>query len=159
MNSLASVFRERGPARVHEYSSKKETLGVVRTVMRIAFDTPETDSEQRRSSTPKEEIEWVPLQKHPVFAATSASIDGDSGAAVSRNLVAWDGASRLYFWDPKTNCLHRLSLRLGEPDPSSVLAASPSKVLPPSGCGCHLGCRFSFRCLGKCLSCKPVSLN
>ncbi|XP_028803776.1 nuclear pore complex protein NUP88 [Neltuma alba] len=96
--------------------------------MRIALDTEETNSEPTRSATPKE-VEWVPLEKHPVFVATNNSIDGDSGTAFSRNLVAWDGSSRLYFWEPKTNCLHRLSLRLGEPEPTSILAASPSKVL------------------------------
>lgn len=43
--------------------------------------------------------------------------------------MAWDGASRLYFWDSVKKCLHRISIRLGEPDPTSVLADSPSKVL------------------------------
>ncbi|MBA0841689.1 hypothetical protein Goarm_004173, partial [Gossypium armourianum] len=41
----------------------------------------------------------------------------------------WDGASRLYYWDSSRQCLHRISIRLGEPDPTSVVAASPSKVL------------------------------
>ena len=94
--------------------------------MRITFDANEPNSEQRRSLTPKEEVEWIPLQKHPVFAAAK-SADGDSGVVSSRNLLAWDGASRLYIWDCHNNCLHRLSIRLGEPDPTSVLAASPSK--------------------------------
>ncbi|XP_057429072.1 nuclear pore complex protein NUP88 [Lotus japonicus] len=85
-----------------------------------------------RSPTPKEEVEWVPLPDHPVFTATShdaSSSSSSATAAVSRNLLAWDGASRLYFWDTDDNCLHRLTLRLGDPDPTSVLAASPSKVL------------------------------
>lgn len=43
--------------------------------------------------------------------------------------MAWDGASRLYFWDSVKKCIHRISIRLGEPDPTSVLADSPSKVL------------------------------
>ncbi|KAK7305863.1 hypothetical protein VNO77_43775 [Canavalia gladiata] len=88
--------------------------------------TVEPSSEPSRSHTPKEEVEWVPLPKHPLFTGTA---HGVSGAAVSRNLLAWDGASRLYFWDSNNTCLHRLSLRLGDPDPTSVLAASPSKVL------------------------------
>ena len=78
-----------------------------------------------RSQTPKEELQWVPLPKHPLFTAHG----GATTAADSRNLLAWDGASRLYLWDSNNRCLHRLSLRLGDPDPSSVLAASPSKVL------------------------------
>ncbi|MCD7464601.1 hypothetical protein HAX54_053077 [Datura stramonium] len=78
------------------------------------------------ASTPKEELEWLPLQHHPVFSAP----DGDSSTfKIPKNLLAWDGASRLYFWDSYKSCLHRLSVRLGEPDPTSVLAASPSKVL------------------------------
>ncbi|XP_004500480.1 nuclear pore complex protein NUP88 [Cicer arietinum] len=77
------------------------------------------------SPTPKEEVEWVPLPKHPLFT----SISHGGSVTFSRNLLAWDGASRLYFWDSNNNCLHRLSLRLGDPDPTSVLAASPSKVL------------------------------
>ncbi|KAJ1383390.1 hypothetical protein SESBI_43454 [Sesbania bispinosa] len=85
--------------------------------------------EPARSQTPKDEVEWVPLTKHPLFTATTHAASSSSGAAASRNLLAWDGASRLYFWDSNNNCLHRLSLRLGDPDPSSVLAASPSKVL------------------------------
>ncbi|KAJ0044390.1 hypothetical protein Pint_06486 [Pistacia integerrima] len=48
-----------------------------------------------------------------------------------KNLVAWDGASRLYYWNSNKGCLHRISIRLGEPDPTSIIAASPSKVLQP----------------------------
>jgi nuclear pore complex protein Nup88 len=76
--------------------------------------------------TPKEELEWFPLPKHPLFTTTTTATSGD----VSRNLLAFDEVNnRLYFWDSNNNCLHRLSLRLGDPDPTSVLAASPSKVL------------------------------
>ncbi|KAI9125643.1 hypothetical protein K1719_003061 [Acacia pycnantha] len=64
-----------------------------------------------------------------IFVAVNNSIDDNSSVAFSRNLVAWDGSSRLYFWEPNSNCLHNLSLRLGEPEPTSILAASPSKVL------------------------------
>ncbi|KAG2262663.1 hypothetical protein Bca52824_069742 [Brassica carinata] len=48
-----------------------------------------------------------------------------------RNFMAWDGDSRLYYWDSTRYLLHRLSLRLGEPEPTSVLAAVPSKVMQP----------------------------
>ncbi|KAJ7963993.1 nuclear pore complex protein NUP88 [Quillaja saponaria] len=103
--------------------------------MRFNFDTHETNSEQRRSLTltPKEEVEWVPLRDHPVFTSSSAVADGDSTFPASRNLLAWDGTSRLYFWDPQNNLIHRISIRLGEPDATSVLAASPSKVLQADG--------------------------
>lgn len=80
------------------------------------------------STTPKEELEWHQLPKHPLFTTTTTT-HTVSGNSVSRNLLAYDGANRLYFWDSNSNHLHRLSLRLGDPDPTSVLAASPSKVL------------------------------
>ncbi|QCD98580.1 nuclear pore complex protein NUP88 isoform X1 [Vigna unguiculata] len=91
--------------------------------MRITLE-PSSETSPSRSQTPKDEVEWVPLPKHPLFTA-------HGGATVSgyRNILAWDGASRLYFWDTNSRILHRLSLRLGDPDPSSVLASSPSKVL------------------------------
>ncbi|KAG5093501.1 hypothetical protein JHK84_049089 [Glycine max] len=92
--------------------------------MRITLE-PSSEPSPSRSQTPKEELQWVPLPKHPLFTAHG----GATTAADSRNLLAWDGASRLYLWDSNNRCLHRLSLRLGDPDPSSVLAASPSKVL------------------------------
>ncbi|XP_075096681.1 nuclear pore complex protein NUP88 isoform X2 [Nicotiana tabacum] len=82
------------------------------------------------ASTPKEKLEWLSLQNHPVFSAPNR--DGaahSSNFTIPKNLLAWDGASRLYFWDSYKSCLHRLSVRLGEPDPTFVLAASPSKVL------------------------------
>jgi hypothetical protein len=97
--------------------------------MRFNFDVYDRDIEQRRSVTPKDEVEWVPLQNHPIFTPTSATADhASTTAALPRNLVAWDGASRIYFWDLDKQCLHRISIRLGEPQPTSVLAASPTKV-------------------------------
>lgn len=98
--------------------------------MRFNFDLSEPSTDSRLSLTPKEEVEWVPLQKHPVFSAPDAVRNGGgkfNGAP--KNLVAWDGASRLYYWDQNAQCLHRISVRLGEPEPTSILAASPSKVL------------------------------
>lgn len=98
--------------------------------MRFNFDLSEQSTDSRLSLTPKEEVEWVPLQKHPVFSAPDAVRNGGgkfNGAP--KNLVAWDGASRLYYWDQNAQCLHRISVRLGEPEPTSILAASPSKVL------------------------------
>ncbi|GMI87256.1 EMBRYO DEFECTIVE 2789, MODIFIER OF SNC1,7 [Hibiscus trionum] len=101
--------------------------------MRFNFDVAEsTVGDSRRSLTPKDELQWVPLQNHPVFTSADG---GDTTAAASasardvKNLLSWDGASRLYYWDSNTQCLHRISIRLGEPDPTSVVAASPSKVL------------------------------
>ncbi|KAG6735029.1 hypothetical protein I3842_01G299900 [Carya illinoinensis] len=94
--------------------------------MRFNFDLYDSDIVQTRSVTPKDEVQWVPLHNHPVFTSTVAHA---SIASFPGNLVAWDGASRLYFWDSHKNCLRRISIRLGEPEPTSVLAASPSKVL------------------------------
>lgn len=96
--------------------------------MRFNFDLQEAKPEQGPSSTPKNDVEWVPLDNHPVF--TSSATDSTSDRSPT-NLLAWDGASRLYFWDCNQLCLHRISVRLGEPEPTSVLAASPSKVLRP----------------------------
>ncbi|KAG5533508.1 hypothetical protein RHGRI_027627 [Rhododendron griersonianum] len=109
--------------------------------MRYSFDSPEPEPkpDERQglmstppSTTPKDEVEWLPLQNHPVFSTTTASSGGAVQSSTFRmptNLLAWDGASRLYFWDQDKHCLHRISIRLGEPHTSSVLAASPSKVL------------------------------
>ncbi|XP_034704899.1 nuclear pore complex protein NUP88 [Vitis riparia] len=105
--------------------------------MRYNFDVPEKEEQQPRApspATPKEEVQWIPLQNHPIFTtatatATAASTGHPSAHRTARNLMAWDGASRLYFWDSVKKCLHRISIRLGEPDPTSVLADSPSKVL------------------------------
>ncbi|WCJ19856.1 Vps51/Vps67 family (components of vesicular transport) protein [Euphorbia peplus] len=65
----------------------------------------------------------------------SESLDGikndavNSAASAPRNLLAWDASSRLYYWDSTNRCLHCVSVRLGEPKPSSVLAASLSKYM------------------------------
>lgn len=80
----------------------------------------------RRTLTPKDDVQWVPLKCHPLFTPSAVN-DGDAPAP--RNLLAWDGSSRLYFWDSTKRCLHRISIRLGEPEPTSVLAAYLSKVL------------------------------
>ncbi|OVA02682.1 Nucleoporin Nup88 [Macleaya cordata] len=106
----------------------------------------EEEEEEHRALTPatppKEEVEWIPLHRHPLFTTTTSSRSSSSSATDSSdhrtssssyggNLLAWDGASRLYFWDPHKQCLHRLSIRLGDPDPTSVFASSSSKVLQP----------------------------
>ncbi|KAG6765438.1 hypothetical protein POTOM_029480 [Populus tomentosa] len=95
--------------------------------MRFNFDLTESNpnSSSRKSLTPKEDIQWVPLQNHPLFASS----DEDTAPQSPSNLLAWDGASRIYYWDSNLRCLHRISIRLGDPEPSSVLAASLSKVL------------------------------
>lgn len=96
--------------------------------MRHNFGSVDAEPDSR-ALTPKEEIKWLPLEKHPVFA--SAGDAGGVGAEDSIgpiNLLAWDGSSRLYFWDNSRQCLHRITIRLGEPEPTSVLAAYPSKV-------------------------------
>ncbi|XP_057476370.1 nuclear pore complex protein NUP88-like [Actinidia eriantha] len=103
--------------------------------MRDNFDLPETDAGERQnltppsSSTPKDEVQWLPLQNHPVFAAVDGGAARSDAFRAPKNLLACDGASRLYCWDSHRQCLHRISIRLGDPDQSSVLAASPSKVL------------------------------
>lgn len=106
--------------------------------MRFNFDIPEPNSKealtpqsQSQSRSPSsttqgnDDVEWLPLQNHPVFSTATPSIN----AQRKRNVMAWDGSSRLYYWDVNTQLLHRISLRFGEPDPSYVLAASPSKVI------------------------------
>ncbi|KAF5738455.1 hypothetical protein HS088_TW13G01354 [Tripterygium wilfordii] len=95
--------------------------------MRFNFELSEPNGETRGSLTPKSDVQWVPLQNHPVFSSETVCDGGK--ARTPRNLLAWDRASRLYFWDPNKQCLHRISIRLGDPDPASVLAACPSKVL------------------------------
>ncbi|XP_043723661.1 nuclear pore complex protein NUP88 [Telopea speciosissima] len=105
--------------------------------MKFSFALSETETEEPRTLTPskEEQLEWVPIQKHPFF---SASINAGSGcstvssaSSALANLIAWDGASRLYLWDSNMHCLHRFSIRLGDPEPTSVVAASSSKVLQP----------------------------
>lgn len=95
--------------------------------MRFTFNISEPNNDGQRTLTPKEELQWIPLQKHPLFSSTTSS--SASSAAAPENLIAWDGASRLYYWDSGRDCLHRISIRLGEPKPTSVIAAYPSKVL------------------------------
>ncbi|XP_020875927.1 nuclear pore complex protein NUP88 isoform X2 [Arabidopsis lyrata subsp. lyrata] len=100
--------------------------------MRFNFQEPEDTPDSRRSPTPKEPVRWVPLQSHPVFASLPSSQDEPTPSQrFPRNFMAWDGDSRLYYWDSRRYLLHRFSLRLGEPEPSSVLAAVPSKVMQP----------------------------
>ncbi|KAJ4979170.1 hypothetical protein NE237_009950 [Protea cynaroides] len=104
--------------------------------MRFGFAQPETEKEESSTLAPstskEEQLEWVPLQKHPVFSAPgSGSGILPSASSVLSNLIAWDGASRLYLWDSNKCCLFRLSIRLGDPEPTSIVAASSSKVLQP----------------------------
>lgn len=90
--------------------------------MRFNFDITSTDDPKTLTPTDPQ-LQWVPLQNHPLFSSTTTT------AAVPENLLAWDGASRVYYWDSAKQCLNRISIRLGEPDPTSVLAASPAKAL------------------------------
>ncbi|KAK9683516.1 hypothetical protein RND81_10G147100 [Saponaria officinalis] len=106
-------------------TEKKENKNVNKNDNQLSILSPS-------SSTPKDELRWVPLQEHPVFTSTgesSAAVDSSARRWFPRNLIAWDEASRIYFWDSELDCLHRISIRLGEPDPTSVVAAFPSKVL------------------------------
>lgn len=96
--------------------------------MRFNFDLHDTKPDQSPSSAPKDDVEWIPLRNHPVFSSATGSAQDSFSSPMTRNLLAWDGASRLYFWDSDKLCLHRISVRLGDPEPTSVLAASPSKV-------------------------------
>ncbi|XAR65925.1 hypothetical protein NMG60_11011935 [Bertholletia excelsa] len=104
--------------------------------MRFNFDLSETNADDNSSSAPtpssapKDEVEWLPLQNHPLFVA-GAGAGQSSAFRRPPNLLAWDGESRLYFWESNERFLHRISIRLGEPEPTSVLASSPSKVLQP----------------------------
>ncbi|KAJ8764091.1 hypothetical protein K2173_004994 [Erythroxylum novogranatense] len=99
--------------------------------MRYNFDLAESNQDASGQSPTPKGVEWVPLQEHPIFAAaTGGFVDGEAAATgFPTNLVAWDGASRLYYWDSNNRCLRRISIRLGEREPTCVLAASPSKVL------------------------------
>ncbi|KAI5670503.1 hypothetical protein M9H77_10867 [Catharanthus roseus] len=103
--------------------------------MRFNFDLKEDNSfsdplTSPSPATPAEDVQWVPLQSHPLFtAAGGRTASSSSSSRMVKNLLAWDGASRLYFWDSQKRCLHRISVKLGEPDSGSILAASPSKVL------------------------------
>ncbi|XP_075486213.1 nuclear pore complex protein NUP88-like [Primulina tabacum] len=100
--------------------------------MRFSYELTETEDRQLVSptpsgSTPKAELQWLPLQSHPIFP--TATISAASAARTPTNLMAWDGASRLYVWDSHKKCLHWVSIRLGDPDPDSISAGFPSKVL------------------------------
>lgn len=100
--------------------------------MRFSYELTETDGRQSVSpppsgSTPKAELQWLPLQSHPIFS--TATISAASAAKTPTNLMAWDGASRLYVWDSHKKCLHWVSIRLGDPDSDSISACFPSKVL------------------------------
>lgn len=97
--------------------------------MRLNFDIDVKNTDKNSSSAPTEKVEWVPLHNHPIFSAGDVGDTYSTTSHTLRNLLTWDGASRLYFWDSDKQCLHRISLRLGEPEPTSVLAASPSKVI------------------------------
>nr|XP_043631960.1 nuclear pore complex protein NUP88 [Erigeron canadensis] len=119
--------------------------------MRLNFDFPESTTDEpltpppppqpqpRSPSQPQpvspssattgnDDVEWLPLQNHPIFSTTTTARPF-SNVPRNRNLMAWDGASRLYYWDINSQTLNRITLRFGEPDPSSVLAASPPKVM------------------------------
>ncbi|MQL83873.1 hypothetical protein Taro_016375 [Colocasia esculenta] len=80
-------------------------------------------------------IEWLPLQRHPVFDRSRggrAVVENGATAVENlggRNLAAWDAAaSRLYLWEPEGRRLHRLSVRFGDPDgPAAVEASHPSE--------------------------------
>ncbi|XP_058099659.1 nuclear pore complex protein NUP88 isoform X5 [Magnolia sinica] len=88
---------------------------------------------EKHISPSKEEAaaaEWLPLQQHPIFSSCSSSTPS-SDCRLPFNLLAWDGASRLYLWDPNTRRLHRLSLRFPDLDPASIEASSVSKMLCP----------------------------
>ena len=70
--------------------------------MRFSFDLQDPNLTQRRSVTPKDEVEWVPLQNHPIFYSTTTTTTTEDHVSTSatsspRNLMAWDGATRLYF--------------------------------------------------------------
>ncbi|PIN21581.1 Nuclear pore complex, Nup88/rNup84 component [Handroanthus impetiginosus] len=102
--------------------------------MRFGYDVTEPDGRESptpspSNSTPKAELQWFPLQNHPLFSSAAATATPAAADRMHPNLMTWDGASRLYFWDLNKKCLHRISIRLGEPDPESILAAYPSKVL------------------------------
>ncbi|KAJ6317784.1 hypothetical protein OIU76_013343 [Salix suchowensis] len=55
--------------------------------MRFNFELTESypDSSSRKSLTPKEDIQWVPLQNHPLFASSGE----DTAPRSPSNLLAW----------------------------------------------------------------------
>ncbi|XP_010924188.2 nuclear pore complex protein NUP88 isoform X2 [Elaeis guineensis] len=97
---------------------------------------PQAASPATKKASIPQAVEWVALQKHPVFSGRRRPPAVSSGR--SGNLAAWDASSsRLSLWDPEARCLHRLSLRFCDPKPdsssSSVFAeaAVPSEILLP----------------------------
>ncbi|KAG1346972.1 Nuclear pore complex protein NUP88 [Cocos nucifera] len=97
---------------------------------------PQAASVATKKASNPQAVEWVALQKHPVFSGRRCQPAESSGR--SGNLAAWDASSsRLYLWDPEARCLHRLSLRFRDPKPDSsssvfVEAAVPSEILLPN---------------------------
>ncbi|KAG9156185.1 hypothetical protein Leryth_015597, partial [Lithospermum erythrorhizon] len=81
--------------------------------------TNDSDNIHQPSLSLPFDTQWVLLQHHPVSSSLFAT------TKMAMNIVAWDGASRLYYWDSDKKCMHRISL--GEPEPNTILAASPSK--------------------------------
>lgn len=96
-------------------------------------------------------VEWLPLQRHPVFdrnreTGAALKVDATGTETISGcNLAAWD-CSRLYLWDPEELCLHRLSVRFRGPGgPALAEAASPSEVWrAPRSPPRRLLCLFNF---------------
>ncbi|KAI3939077.1 hypothetical protein MKX01_001945 [Papaver californicum] len=108
--------------------------------MRFSFEITETGNNKTLIPSPptktppssKEQVEWIPLQTHPIFTTTTNTTPSATNGGLT-NLIAYDKkASRLYLWESHTQSLHHISIRLGDPDdPTSVLASSSSKVLQP----------------------------
>ncbi|GAB2216396.1 hypothetical protein Droror1_Dr00024169 [Drosera rotundifolia] len=93
--------------------------------------TKPTPSSILPPSPQTQHLQWLPLQDHPVFSQPSQGGAESGGERMGRNLMAWDGVSRVYKWDDGEGCLHRVSVRLREPDERSVIAGVPAKVLKP----------------------------
>ncbi|KAI3458543.1 hypothetical protein Pfo_015206 [Paulownia fortunei] len=62
-------------------------------------------------------VPMVPIQNHPLFSTAAATI---STAASAMEFLG-------FTWDSHEKRLHRIPIPLGEPDLTSILAASPSK--------------------------------
>ncbi|XP_050209533.1 nuclear pore complex protein NUP88 [Mercurialis annua] len=96
--------------------------------MKFNFDFTDSKPDSpspHKSPTPQQDTHWIPLTSHPLFTATTTA----DAPPPRSDLLAYDTSSRLYYWDSTKKCLHRISIRLGDPEPTSVLAATPSKVL------------------------------
>lgn len=96
------------------------------------------DNDERRLLTSPgiEGVEWVPLQKHPIFSSSgrgsSSSSVAPSAFGMQYNLIAWDEKSLgLYVWDSDKRCLNCLSLRFVDGDPASIETAPSFKILHP----------------------------